>query len=143
MTVIACRGGVMAADTSSWHGDIRSGSARKIWRLGDGSLFAAGGWKPVIGLALEWLDAGAQATDRQADAAEGDLDGLILRPDGRIWCLTHRFMLYRSDRDYDVAGAHHEFLHGAMLAGASAEEAVRLAIRHCARAAGEVQVEQL
>ena len=144
MTVIACKDGVMAADTGSWHGNVKPGGrATKIVRLADGSLFGAAGWKPTILVAREWLNAGMPLADRPDKADDDDLSGIMLKTDMSIWNINHRFELYPSDAEIDAVGSHTEFLYGAMLAGASAEEAVRLAIKHCNGAAGEVQVERI
>lgn len=140
MTVIACKNGVMAADTSVWHGDVTRGKATKVVRLPDGSLMGAAGWKDIIAPAIEWASAGFPAHARPAEARDEQFDSIILKPDGSLWCMGSNFRQWRSESPIEVVGAHSEFLYGAMLAGASAEEAVRLAIIHCSKAAGEVQV---
>jgi hypothetical protein len=68
---------------------------------------------------------------------------MLLKPDGTVWVITHKFHCYRSDKLCHASGAHTEFVYGAMLAGASAEQAVRLAIQHCRSAAGDVQIESV
>lgn len=144
MTVIAVKDGIMAADTQSWHGNLKISSASKLRRF-DIGIGGFTGWRPVIEIAQSWLEHGGPwGSDHQRPSAvaEADLSGVILRPDG-IWILTHKFDVYRSASAIECCGAHSEFLFGAMLAGASAEEAVRLAILHCEYAGGEVEVMQL
>mgnify|MGYP001595236702 CR=1 FL=1 len=144
MTVIAVKDGIMAADTASWHSNVDRGArVSKIVHLPDGSLFGAAGWLPVIEQAREWLADGADPEKRPAKAEADDLSGCLMRPDGSLWSVSFRFDIYPEPAGIDAQGAHNEFLYGAMLAGASAEEAVRLAIRHCTHAGGEVQVERL
>jgi hypothetical protein len=143
VTVVACKDGIMVADTASWSGGVKFGNAQKIARMPDGSLLGCAGWKPVIMQVREWLADGARADNKPTPADKDDLDAIILRPDGKIWSISYRFDLYPSDALMDAAGAHNEFLLGAMLAGASAEEAVRLALRHCGSAGGDIQVENL
>lgn len=139
MTVIACRDGVMAADTAVWCGDVLAGHTRKIIRLPDGRLFAPAGDRPVIDACCDWLNGGMV---RPGPVQECEFGALLLAPDG-IWRVDYRFNLYRSVGDFAVEGAHDEFLMGALAAGASAAEAVRLAIMYGRRAGGDVQTETL
>lgn len=145
MTVIAVKDGIIAADTQSWNGNLKISRTSKLRRL-DIGICGFAGWRPIIHHAIAWLEAGGpwgKITPPAITVDEPtDLTGVILRPDG-IWNLTSKFDVYRSDAAIDVCGAHQEFLYGAMLAGASAEDAVRLAIRHCEYAGGEVEVMQL
>ena len=139
MTVIACRDGIVAADTGSSYGDIFHGRASKISRLHDGSIFAAAGWKPIIERARDWVAAGADPEKRPEKADKDDLEGLVLMPDRKIWFVAYTFDFYEADEhEFSVTGSHHEFLLGAMRAGASAEAAVALAIKYCRFASGDV-----
>jgi hypothetical protein len=144
VTVIACRNGIVAADTASWVGNILHARATKIWRLPDGAIFAAAGWKPVIHRARDWIADGAPADRRPKEADKDDLEGIVLMPNGHIWTIIYTFDFYETDNhEMSVAGAHHEFLLGAMRAGAGAAEAVALAIEYCRYADGEVMTERL
>jgi hypothetical protein len=141
MTVIACRDNIIAADTATWDGDIKIGLVQKIVRLPDGSLLAACGKASLIWGYIEWLkdDGVEKPTD---GASEEDFGALNLRCDG-VFSIDHHYQAMRVDADFYALGAHGEFLYGAMAAGASAEEAVRLALKYCGFAGGEVQVERL
>lgn len=140
MTVIACRAGVMAADTAVWQGSLMVGHTRKIHRLRNGSLFGGSGYRPVIQACLAWLN---NEGERPEPVEDGEFGALILGLDGllRVDC---RFRQYDSSvGDFAAEGAHTEFMVGAMMAGASAELAVQLAIHVGDNAGGEVQVERL
>lgn len=146
MTVIACKNGYVAADSSSWQGDLKIGEAAKLHRLSDGSIFAASGWKPIILEAKAWLELaiaaepGLPPPKPEWRGEKGDLDGLILRPNRSITMIFDRFEMWQADnQDMGHVGSHYEFVWGAMLAGAAAGEAVALAIRHCRFASGEVR----
>lgn len=145
MTVIAYRDGIVAADTSSWTGDIKFSCGAKIHRLKDGSLVGAAGWLPVINRAIEWLDAGADPKQKPAPASDKtDIDMIWVRPGSGIWYVHENFEVWRSEvQDMAAAGSHHEFVVGAMLAGASAPAAVQLAIDHCKYAGGRVVWERI
>lgn len=139
MTAIAVKNGVMAADTGTWQGSvIVDRSVRKIARLKDGRLFAASGEVAAAAACRAWLDG---ETDKPEPEAQGEFGGLILACDG-VWRVDYKYRIARTC-DTAVAGAHSEFLLGALYAGASAEEAVRLAIQYGDSAAGDVQVEYL
>ena len=145
MTVIACKDGIIAADTSNWNGEIwYGGGGGKINRLPCGSLVAFAGWFPVIEEARAWLRAGAPREAKPSRKVEDNcLEAVILRPDRRIWLLSHEWDLYPKNAPFEAAGSHYSFLMGAMHAGASARQAVELAIAHCGHARGEVVSLQL
>lgn len=139
MTVIAVKDGIMAADTGLWKGAAIYGHQRKIIRLTDGRLFAASGESGAVQECLRWLNGEA---DRPTPETQDDFGALILAPDG-VWRIDYKYRLFRDHANFPCCGAHSEMLIGAMAAGASAEEAVCIAIRYGDSAAGDVQVERL
>jgi hypothetical protein len=144
MTVIACKDGVMAADSSVWTGNIWMPSAEsKLRRMSDGAVMGLAGWWPEIEAAIRWYQDGAKPDSRPAKPDEGDLDILILTPQGKLWNLCNNFRLYRSEWPLGVAGSHTEFVLGALMAGASAKQAVEQACRHCSHARGPVTTMRL
>jgi ATP-dependent HslUV protease subunit HslV len=137
MTVIAFRDGVMAADTATWMHDVVVSHRPKIVRLKDGRLYAATGARPEVDGCRLWLEG---VESRPKEVAAGEF-GAIVVDRGFVFKIDHRFHLYDvTDSPWVAEGAHCEFLAGCLAAGATAEEAVRLAIVHCAYAAGDVQV---
>jgi len=140
VTVIAVRGGIMAADTALWQGGIIAGHAQKIVRLSNNQLVACSGERPAALACIQWLSQNGTKPDPIED---GRFGGLILGASG-IQRISPRFEIYESgDEEFAAEGAHIEFLLGAMHAGATAEEAVRLAIQCGDSAGGDVQVEHL
>lgn len=142
MTAIAYRDGVLAADTAGWYGDIVYWHFSKIFRFSDGTLFAAMGQ-------AEYWDAfvkGRIKNEEPTEIPEKDEDfyGILILPCGKVQFLGRSFKPHDAGvAPFYAIGAHVEFLTGAMAAGASAEEAVRLCIEYCAHAAGEVRIERL
>jgi hypothetical protein len=135
MTVIACKDRVMAADSGVWQGGVWLPSAGKLSRLYGGTIAGVAGWRPEWELALRWYQAGAPPDSRPPNPSEkSDLDVLLLKPNGEIWNLTENFRLFKSEWPIAVAGSHTEFVLGALLAGASAKQAVELACAHCSYA---------
>lgn len=134
----------MAADTAVWAssggGYTVVGTYSKIDRLKDGSLFACTGRSSDHQAVMKWLSGG-----QEGDAPK------VKEGFSAIWARTSGVMKIEDDvRPFDMPdaaffadGASMDFLLGALAAGASAEEAVRLAIRFTDGAAGDVQVERL
>jgi hypothetical protein len=140
LTVIACRNNILAADTASWDGDIKIGRVQKIVRLPDGSLVAACGKASLVWGYTDWLLIGAE---KPADGATEEDFGAIHLTLGAVCSIDHHYCAVPVEADFYALGSHTEFLYGAMAAGASAEEAVRFALKYCGFAGGEVQVERL
>lgn len=144
MTAIAYRDGVMAADTAVWAttggGYTVVGTYAKIDRLKDGSLFASTGRSSDHRAVLNWLAGGQEGEPPKVK------EGF-----SAIWARCSGVMKIEDDvrpfdmpnADFYAAGASMEFLLGSLAAGASAEEAVRLAVRYTDGAAGDVQSERL
>lgn len=143
MTAIAYRGGIMAADTVGWTcgASVKSPVAPKIKRMSDGGLFAAGGNTSEIVQFAAWMLSGV--SDRPGFDKEEQLTVLWARPDGSLWLCDHTLQFYQLHDSFFAIGAPCTFMMGALHAGASAEEAVRLAVLHTDGAGGDVQVERV
>lgn len=138
VTVIAYRDGIIAADTAQWCGGIICGYQNKIRRSTKG-LYAAAGRVADADECWEWL---CGRVERPA-ALEKDDFGAVWLSGGLVCRIDHRFRRYDCTHvPYIAEGAHNEFLLGALAAGASAEQAVKLAIRFGDSAGGEIQVER-
>lgn len=143
MTVIACKNGIMAADEGVWGDGLCFGTTTKIQRLADGSLCAAAGPRPLIQAFHRWMESGQKNKLRPRHTDEENFGGLWLKLDGSIWRVSHLFEVYDSPWPFSAEGIRTQFMLGAMAAGASAELAVQLAIKHSDGAFGSVQVERL
>ena len=153
MTIIAFKDGILVADGLATVGNMIVGtSTRKIIRYEDGSFAAATGLHPTIERVHQHLRSGFhyKTGDRLpvdlARVEEGDLTVFVVKPDGR------QFLVFfdgdvRETTDcelgYRAFGQGDEFALGAMAAGASAEEAVRLVCARYAHCGGTIQVEHL
>lgn len=146
MTVIAYRNGVLAADSQvTWH-THRDGITRKIFKVG-GILVAASGSHEMAIAFTDWvrrgMTEGRQPTMSKPGAVDGQrpssASGYIFRPDGLIICLTELgWTTIRTD--VWAGGSGCDYAYGAMAVGASAEEAVRAAIRFDIGCGGDVTV---
>lgn len=140
MTTIAYRDGVLAADTLITAGNSRDGFCTKIAKRG-AVLAAAAGSLPLACGFLAWFDCGLPAgREPKMQGAEKDdyAIGKIFTPTGIIltfsdcgWSLRRApFYSFGSGADYAV---------GAMARGASAAEAVAVAIQFDVGTGGEIE----
>jgi hypothetical protein len=151
VTAIAYRNGVMAADTETMSGETLGGNTRKIERSPAGTIGAAAGEAGMAyqfrrwlrdGRIDKWIEGGFP--EALPTAAERDRFGaIIVTAVGRVICVDYRGNAVEFDAPFYTEGSAGVLLVGAMAAGASAEEAVRIAIRHDAWCGGDVQVERL
>ena len=146
MTVIVYRDGVMAADTAGWDydGHVIKSNRKKIVRLRGmihaGSLFAACGELENAEALIEKLN-GGDIGDYTID--DNGFCAIEVLPHGTILRYLKKMRPVAFEQPFIAIGANESFLYGALYAGASAEDAVRLAIRHTDSAGGDVQVERL
>lgn len=142
MTAIAYRDGIMAADTAGWYGEVMFWLTTKIHRLPDGALFAAMGDPLYAEAYIEWRE--TRGDKPEPPEKDEDFYAILVRRDGVVFMVGRDYVPRRAGKaPFYAIGAHVEFLTGALAAGASAADAVRLCIDHCAHAAGDVQVERL
>ncbi|HEV2098550.1 MAG TPA: hypothetical protein VGR45_06435 [Stellaceae bacterium] len=134
----------MAADTAVWAstggGYTVVGRYAKIDRLKDGSIFACTGRSADHQAVMKWLAAGQEG---EAPKVKEGFSAIWARRDSVLKIEDDVRPFDMPDAAFYAAGASMEFLLGSLAAGASAEEAVRLAIEYTDGAAGDVQVERL
>lgn len=159
MTTIAYKDHILAADTSiSLDSGDFEGTAAKLARSPAGSLAGAAGAASCCALFLA-LTASGQV-DNWLD--QGQREGGVLRPldlplpldlhlgpsgfgalyvhySGLVYAISATLLPYSYAAPFYAEGSGHEYAKGAMSAGASAEEAVRIAARWDRRTNEEVQ----
>lgn len=129
MTTIAYRDGIMAADTQTTAGDIDRGSCQKIWRLSDGSLLGIAGQIGFEDAVMEWIAAGARWQDRPIMPEGATVFGLLIKPNGSAAVFSKEFVLQRIEGPFHAQGSGNELAIGAMGFGATAAEAVAVAMK--------------
>lgn len=140
MTVIAYRDGVMASDSAVFIGTLLAGSTRKIMRAPDGALGGACGPSACTGRFRSWM---AGSREHAFDSGDPDFGAILVEPGGVVWMIDGRSEAFRLDGPFHAQGVGIQCAMAAMEMGASAEDAVRAAIKHNAYCAGEVQVERV
>lgn len=143
MTIICYRDGVMACDSAFWAGGSTIvGHGQKIFRLPQGGLIGCSGDSGMFEWFPEWINRGAPLTERETPSDSG-FGAVLVKPDGTIVWYNARCLPMTIRADFYACGAAETFATGALAAGATAEEAVRLAIKYTDGAGGEVHVERL
>jgi 20S proteasome alpha/beta subunit len=124
MTTIAIRDGVMVGDsqaTGSYHSRVR-----KIARTPDGSLIGACGNVDECQAVAAWLVGGCEGKP----PAMSNSTVLVLRTDGTIWIAERAYRPYRLCERFAAIGSGSAVAIGAMEAGATALQAVKIAAKH-------------
>lgn len=125
MTTIAYRDGVLAADsqaTCDYHGRVR-----KIHRLPSGMLVGGCGDAAECHSVVEWLMGGQEGKAPKAP----DAYLIIVDKDGGVFFSSGSpFQPFPSELDFAAIGSGSAVAMGAMEAGASALEAVKIAAKH-------------
>lgn len=130
MSVIAYKDGVMAADSRAWGGkySCSPGTKAKAHRLEDGTR--VGIVSAVVGMPerfVAWLKAGSDPKEWGGDPRP-DLKAMIVRPNGEVYLAEDDVWFSGPIKTTCHAiGSGGEYALGAMYAGLSAPEAVRIA----------------
>lgn len=144
MTTIAYRDGLMAGDSGSWRGGVKTAGAVKLAISVDGDLVGATGASAAC---YEFLQAVKTQPRHEWPRPIADRDGssfqaLIVSLDGAVSVLE-QFGEEEITAPYYAIGAGAEIAMGAMYAGADAETAVFAAVEHSSYAAAPVVVIRL
>jgi hypothetical protein len=97
-------------------------------------------------LVSRWWANGGYVSQRPEKLMQGEhgIGAIVLQDDGSVWFMDERLEPYPTPEPAVTGeGSASNFCEGAMHAGLSAEEAVRLAVKHCVHVGGDVQVERL
>jgi hypothetical protein len=144
MTAIAYRDGYLCADSMGWQSStVKVPVAPKIVRSRYGWLAAACGDHVDCMAFREWVMLGREQGNKPTMVNAADFAGILIAPSGEIYRVVGNLVKYEAIGPFHALGGAGVFMLGAMHAGASAEEAVRLAILHTDMAGGDVQVEQV
>lgn len=146
MTTVAYRDGILAADTRC----VRQGiieAAHKLFRLDDGSIAGFAGSLCDIHHFVRWYNAGADVDDPPKWIMFGDndepvVDCILVSEDG-VSRWTAHIQPSPIIGPYFAIGSGQQFATAAMFMGATAEQAVRVAMGLDPNTGGEVQTMSL
>jgi ATP-dependent protease HslVU (ClpYQ) peptidase subunit len=148
VTTIAVRDGVMAADTRVGNGGwVTPGAVKKLHRLDNGWAIGMAGVLACFPLVRAWVNArirdgergGSEFFNYPLPEIADDYNALVMRDDGSVFGVEGKradFVDY--DRPFAACGSGRIPALAAMLMGATAEEAVRIAMQPDPETGGEV-----
>jgi hypothetical protein len=137
MTTIATDGVSMAGDGRRNHrGTITNDSAVKVARLPDGSLFGRSGSVAFGDKVQAWLEGGCKDPPPEYKT-DGGFGAMLLRPDGTLFIIGEDVEPSAVQIPFAV-GSGMDIAIGAMAAGKTAEEAVRIASRYDSNTGGKI-----
>jgi ATP-dependent HslUV protease subunit HslV len=139
MTTIAYKDGILAADTLTTCGNHRDGYAPKAHKVG-GVLIACSGTSTYCQAFVEWVRGGREGKSPLVGLADADAcNAVVIGPesDVEVWCSAGSWRTTPGDGIYAL-GSGQEYAYGAMAMGASAIEAVKIAMRFDVKTGGDV-----
>lgn len=149
MTIICIKNGIVAADTGGFQSTvITTLTAEKIVRSADGAIGGSCGETSATSAFRSWFSLSTPDIRHNSNPVhplkfekDTDFDSMWLEPNGEIWRMDWAGRPWKFSDNFAAIGAPYEMALGAMLAGASAAEAVRICIERHAYAAGDVVTE--
>lgn len=133
MTTIAYKDGVLAGDSwSTLHGD----PTQKIFKLDDGRLVGVSG---DLSSAMFFID----FLKDEAEFTGGDFNAIVIYPNGDAYFYGERGFPLTIGRKFMALGTGSAYAMGAMAQGATAEEAVAIAIDMDESSGGNIVVERI
>ena len=138
MTIICWKDGILAADSLCLYGSHRANVPHKKIKMAGKNVYGSTGSGALFDPMIRWVEDGAEP--EKCPNVPNDTTRLLVFTDGR--CISYRIGLPYAEEYHspDAWGSEAEFACGAMAAGASAEEAVHLAIKHTNTVGGPVEV---
>lgn len=143
MTCIAYRNGILAADSRMTMGKwTETDKCQKLWKLSDGSLIGcAGSWYDIKALVAAVEESIKNKSGKRAKLPSGKFkaDVILVAPSGRVYVYYKGWSNDKYLSDFYAVGSGSTLAMAAMDAGASAVEAVKIAIKRDICCGGKIQ----
>lgn len=145
MSTVAAKNGIVAVDTSVIYQNAMFEMDNKIWRSKrTKSVFGFSGTLTWLPMFQEWYEAGSDMkrlpTNPVIDKSVDDGFGVLeCRRDGDMVVWNYDFSNRARNEDYMALGAGSGFALGALAVGATARQAVAVAIKHDPYTGGKVR----
>ncbi len=141
MTIIVYKDGVLAADSVCWVGNRIAGFSNKIARTPTGHLVGAAGDTSECQAFVAWCEAGFP--EPKPAIKDSQFSAIVVAPDGEVRLWETNLIPFAITTPWHCVGVVSQFTAGACAAGTTAEEAVRLAIKHTDGGGGWITVLRL
>ena len=129
MTTVCYRDGILAADSAVTDGKTAVGTTKKFAVLDDGGVVTSVGGLSHEPTFFAWAKKGFPADDRPK--LTDNFEGAHIAPDGKITWYSDDLEPYHFDHgEYWALGSGFQVALGALAAGATAEEACKIACKH-------------
>lgn len=132
MTTIAYRDGIMVADSATTCDGVQMGIAPKVAQTADDGLLGCCGNLSESTRFQRWLQDGANLEDLESIPNKSNSEGLWIQTTGEMFLVIADppIAIEIKGREFFAIGSGSEIALGAMAAGASAEEAVRICCQY-------------
>ena len=136
VTTIAYRDGIIASDTAVFDGTSYQHEGQKMFRVGPNIIAGAGNYEAVLAF-VEWIKSG-QAKEDKPNVGD-DFEAVVVNARAAKW---YGKLLFGAPQGggYWALGSGTDFALAAMDAGASAKQAVKIAINRDIRSGGKAVV---
>ena len=130
MTTVAYRDSVMAADSACFGSSLYQGEVDKLWVLPSVGLVGCCGEIGAMIQVIDWLQGKVDRGKKPELPDDCDFEGLVVDPQGQVLHYDRHLVPIRITNAFHAIGSGRKLALGAMEAGASAEQAVRIACRY-------------
>lgn len=139
MTTIAYRDGVLVADSQVTLGGMKlPGNALKIGKTKAGILYGGAGSFAAVGKFFDWVN-----SDAEDELPEGEYSGLVVLPKGEVIEIENGSVLPKVKQKFYSIGSGSPFALAAMMAGATAQAAVKIATKLDIHSGGPIKTYKL
>ncbi len=143
MTIICIKDGIIASDSLVSVGSICTGAVPKIFDTGLFVIGVAGDYEQALTF-VQWVRQGMPDVLPDTGGVARDFDCLVYEKATKIvYFYTNSYTPGIINNKHHAIGSGYEVALGAMEAGASAEEAVKIAIKLCTTCGGKLQKQVL
>jgi ATP-dependent protease HslVU (ClpYQ) peptidase subunit len=139
MTTIAYRDGVLVSDSQVTLGGMKlPGNAVKIGKTKTGILYGGAGSWASLGQFFDWVN-----SPEDGELPEGEYSGIIVLPKGEVMEVENGSFLPKVKQKFFSIGSGAPFALAAMMAGATAQQAVKIATKLDIHSGGSIKTIKL
>jgi ATP-dependent protease HslVU (ClpYQ) peptidase subunit len=140
MTTVAYTKGVLAFDSKASSGGQHAGWVMKGKKTNKYLIAACGSCEDIQAF-MDWMESGGKQEDKKTYGLDRDVDinALVIDKKTRVYQYEGRLYPYVIEADIHALGSGREYAIGAMAAGSSAQQAVRIASKYDSGTGGAVK----